>query len=519
MTRRNAIVLALALATLLCVAGSAAAAGLSRPVLDKIRAAVVYIDVTLTGGDLTGEGGATGSGFVISPDGQIVTNAHVVSYEAEGENRTVLRATERTITVTFFAGTDHEKTVPATVLREHTAVDLALLKVDLQNLPYLELGDSDAAQETTPIFVCGHPLGLRELSIRSGTVTAHRTWEGRKYLEHDAAAEVGNSGGPVVDSDGVVLGVHTLTLSQANAPQGSRFAIPSNVVKAWLQTPPDQDVATTAVAAGGAVADLLTQANLHYQDEGEGVYLLPYENDVKVYIHKWKDFVRVFGPLGPLPGDDDAARGQAAVGALGYNWRDPIGRFSLSEGDNGQLLLYWECQVPASAATAQLVRFMTDTAAGSIEGYPKGEIPTHEGGEANNDAIRDLLDKAKLVYEWNADTESFNLPYNTDENEGTDVTVHIKSLGDMVWTFCWVGGLPGGNDRERGEAAIKILKRNWDDPVGRLSHDDDNDVCWESQVPLSAMTPDYIAILSGTCAEQVTAYWKEFGVVPLNGGQ
>ena len=518
MTRRKLLVSVLVLAALLYLAGSAAAAGLSRPVLDKIRAAVVYIDVKLTGGNLDGDYESTGSGFVISPDGQIVTNAHVVSYEVEGEERSTMRAAERVVTVTFYAGTDHEQTLPATVVREHAPVDLALLKVDRQNLQYLDLGDSDAALETTPIFVCGHPLGLRELSVRTGTVTAHRTWEGRKYVEHDAAAEVGNSGGPVVDSDGVVLGVHTLTLSQANAPQGSRFAIPSSVVSAWLQTRPDQDAAQTTAATGSTVADLLQAANLSSEDAGDGIFLLPYENDVKVFIHQYKEFVRVFGPLGELPGADDAERGAAAVQTLGYNWRDPIGRFSLNESDDGRLLLFWECQVPQSAATADLVRFMTDTGAGSVAGYPKGEIPGHQGAEGDSNAIRDLLDQAKLNYEWNDRTESFDLPYNVDEEEGADVTIHVKALGDMVWTFCWVGGLPGDGEREHGAAAIKILKRNWDDPLGRLSRDDDNDICWESQVLVSAMTPDYLAIIGGTCAEQVAAYWQEFGVVPLNGG-
>ncbi len=506
---RRSTVLLWAMLALLAVAMPATAAGLSRPVVEKIRSTVVYISVELRGGDLDGEYESTGSGFLVSDEGHVVTNAHVVSYDVEGEDRRQMRAETREVTVTFHPATAAEQSVPAEVLRENADLDLALLKIDRPALPYLDLGDSDEALETTPIFVCGHPLGLPELSIRAGTVTSHRTWEQHRYLEHDAAAEIGNSGGPMVDEDGLVVGVHTMTLGKAGAPQGCRFAIPSNVVAEWLRSDPSQDTPTTTIAQD--LEGLLRAADLVYQDEGDGVFRLPYEEDTSVYIHQYKEFVRAFAGLGNLGGDSALERGQAAMKALSYNWLDPIGRFSAWEDEEGALRITWECQIPRSAATPDFIRFVTDNGAGSVGGYLKGEMPRVEFQGGDNEALRSLLDQAKLIYEWNEEAEVFQLPYDNN------VTVRVHCLGDLVRTFCWVGGMPGRNERQQGEAAIWMLMANWDDPFGRLSRDQDNDICWESQVPLSAMTPDYLVIVAATCATQAQAYIDEFGQVPLNG--
>ncbi|HUS80654.1 MAG TPA: hypothetical protein VM283_05250, partial [Armatimonadota bacterium] len=62
-----------------------------------------------------------------------------------------------------------------------------------------------------------------------------------------------------------------------------------------------------------------------------------------------------------------------------------------------------------------------------------------------------------------------------------------------------------------------LLLRNWDDSLGRLAMDDDGDVVWESQVPTEFITPDYLAILTSTCATQVAAFWGVYGKVPFNG--
>lgn len=196
----------------------AEAQGLSAATVSKIKDAVVLIDVTLTTAD--GETGATGSGFVISPRGDIIANAHVVSMVSEGMMGETIVADERTVSVVFHPGTAQEASFPARVLRENHELDLALLTIDRDTPVYLELADSDAVPETSAIFACGHPLGLREISIRTGTVTAHRTWEGQRYVEHDASAEEGNSGGPVILPDSACdRRAHTHTREQRDADQ------------------------------------------------------------------------------------------------------------------------------------------------------------------------------------------------------------------------------------------------------------------------------------------------------------
>jgi hypothetical protein len=86
----------------------------------------------------------------------------------------------------------------------------------------------------------------------------------------------------------------------------------------------------------------------------------------------------------------------------------------------------------------------------------------------------------------------------------------------MVWTFSYTGGMPGATLAEQGQVAIELLKRNWDDPLGRLSVDADLDVVWEAQVPSDFLTPDYFAILAATAATQVGDFINTYGRIPFN---
>lgn len=487
--------------------------GLPAELVAKIKDAVVLIDVTLSTAEV--ESQASGSGFVISPRGEIVTNAHVVSQLIETDTGGTIVADTRTIEVVFHPGTAQERTFPAQVMRENHDLDLALLKIDADTPVYLDFADSDAIPETAPIYACGHPLGLREISIRTGTVTAHRTWEGRPYIEHDAAAEEGNSGGAVVNERGEVVGVHTLTL----VSQGmlTKFAIPSNVVTAWLATDPAQD--PDIPIPGKAIRELLAQTDLIYSEEEGGIFAIPYDNNVTVMAHQHEDFLRLYVDLGPLSGDTALAQGAVALEALRFNYTDPVGRLSVwDQGESGKAL-YWECQVPMSSASGEYLKTIALVGANQAARWQQilnGESPDeptdlYPGGD---DAtllarVKQHLEATGLHFEEG--DKHFKIPYDNGVN------VYSQIYRGVVYTYAYTGGMPGDTRSAQGQIAIELLKRNWNDPFGRLSLDPDYDLVWESQVPASFLTPDYLAIICATAATQVGSFLEEYGNIPFNG--
>lgn len=492
---------------------AATAHAMDAATVSVIRDAVVLIDVTL----VTAEGpmGSTGSGFVISPRGEIITNAHVVSMVTDDEMGGTIVATERQVQVVFHSGTAQEKTFPAEVLRENHDLDLALLKIERDTPRYLDFADSDRTLETSTIYACGHPLGLREISIRKGTVTAHRTWEGRPYIEHDASAEEGNSGGPVVNEQGQVVGVHTLTL--ASSGMLTKFAIPSNVVTAWLATPASED--PPIPIPGRAVRDLLNATGLSFNEPEEGTFEIPYDNGVTISAHQYDEFLRLYCPLGELPGERRLLQGYCALEALRFNYTDPVGRLSLFDSPDGSLLLFWECQVPMSMATPEYLETIALVGANQVQRWeatleaeePGEPTDLYPGGDTDAlmEALRQQIERAELVYE--AGDGFYKLPYDND------VTVYAQIYRGVVYTHSYTGGMPGETPAEQGQIAIELLKRNWDDPMGRLALDSDNDLVWESQVPSEFLTPDYFAIIAATGATQVAAFKEQYGEIPFNG--
>jgi S1-C subfamily serine protease len=484
----------------------------SDAVVARLKDTVVLVDVTLEMPDGQ-ERGCTGSGFVISDDGRIVTNEHVVAPRVEEDGRT-LEATGRKVKVIFHSGTPQEESVPAEVARENAQVDLALLKIDRKTPVYLDLGDSDAVSETTKVYAAGHPLGLREISIRTGTVTARRFYEGHHYLEHDAATEGGNSGGPVVDEQCRVLGVHELTLGSENML--TKLAIPSNVVRDWLASAPSQD--PQRPKPGEAIAKLLEAAKLVTEGQKDGVFSLPYDNGVTVFVHKYRDFLRVYVPLGAPPGGDRGTQGSYAIRALRFNYSDPVGRISLQAG-GGKSDLFWECQMPFGVVTAEYLGVVCKAAAKQGERWAQlvsdkeqSEMDyLYPGGDENTlrAQLQQTIEGAKLKYE---DTgKYFKLPYDN----GVDVRASIYD--GMARVSCFTGGLPGQEGDEQAGIALELLQRNWSDSFGRLSLDPDRDLVWESQVPASFLTSDYLAMLASTCANQVADFWQKYGHVPFHG--
>jgi putative serine protease PepD len=195
-------------------------------VYDRANASVVEITVTVSGGAVTvpGSGGsqAQGSGFVYDTSGHVVTNQHVVDGATS-------------IQVQFANG----KTSSATVVGTDPSTDLAVLKVDSppSGLQPLTLADSAAVEVGDEVVAIGSPFGL-ENSVTSGIVSAlDRSMEAPNgftingSIQTDAAINHGNSGGPLLDMSGRVIGVTAQIESDSGGNDGVGFAIPSNTVR------------------------------------------------------------------------------------------------------------------------------------------------------------------------------------------------------------------------------------------------------------------------------------------------
>ncbi|MCY3974937.1 MAG: Do family serine endopeptidase [Simkaniaceae bacterium] len=165
-----------------------------------------------------------GSGFIISPDGHILTNYHVVRMAKK-------------ITVLLHSGT--KRKLPATYIGGDERTDVAVLKIDKEegkDYPYLTFADSDAVEVGQWVLAVGSPMHL-EATVTAGIIGA----KGRQgleitdledFLQTDAAINQGNSGGPLVDLEGQVVGMNTaIIVSRSGGYMGIGFAIPSNMLR------------------------------------------------------------------------------------------------------------------------------------------------------------------------------------------------------------------------------------------------------------------------------------------------
>ncbi|HWB59649.1 MAG TPA: trypsin-like peptidase domain-containing protein, partial [Chthoniobacteraceae bacterium] len=165
-----------------------------------------------------------GSGVIVSKEGHILTNYHVVA------------DTEK-VQVDLNDG----RVVPAEVLGGDPETDIAVLKIKADHLTPLHLGDSDDVKVGQAVFAVGNPLGLQE-TVTHGIISAKsRVVEEshQEYFQTDAAINEGNSGGPLVNLQGEIIGINTRVASpQANhlQPQGLSFAIPSNVARRTMES-------------------------------------------------------------------------------------------------------------------------------------------------------------------------------------------------------------------------------------------------------------------------------------------
>ena len=162
----------------------------------------------------------TGSGVIVSPDGLIITNYHVI------ENASEIEVT-----------TNKNKTYTATIVGSDPATDLAILKIEAdQVLPFIPFGDSNSARIGEWVLAVGNPLNLNS-TVTAGIISAKsrdlndRDGKNQSFIQTDAAVNMGNSGGALVNTRGELIGINSAITSFTGGYLGYSFAVPSNIVR------------------------------------------------------------------------------------------------------------------------------------------------------------------------------------------------------------------------------------------------------------------------------------------------
>ena len=211
-------------------------------------------------------GGGIGTGFIISEDGTIVTATHVVKDASK-------------ITLKMYNGKKYQ----AHILFEDDDGDISILRFDdeIHNLPFVNLGDSDKLQQGDPVVAIGSPFGF-EFSVSKGIVSylnRNSPDNLKKFIQTDTSINRGNSGGPLFNVNGEVIGVNDEIISQKGESDGVALSIPSNVVKTYIEKfKEDGKINRGKVGIKYTIADDLIKATLGLYDDGKIVIVEVIEN-------------------------------------------------------------------------------------------------------------------------------------------------------------------------------------------------------------------------------------------------
>ncbi len=163
-----------------------------------------------------------GSGVIVSREGHILTNHHVI----QGMDKIMVQLTDG-------------RTEPATLIGSDEQTDIAVLKIEARNIEPLPLGDSDEVRVGQMVFAVGNPFGLSE-TVTTGIVSAKGRRaiadSGVEFFQTDAAVNQGNSGGPLLNLRGEIVGINTAIYSETGGWLGISFAVPSNVARRALES-------------------------------------------------------------------------------------------------------------------------------------------------------------------------------------------------------------------------------------------------------------------------------------------
>ena len=246
---------------------------------NKVLPSIVGINVEYTinspyfGYSMQSSGTATGSGVIISEDGYILTNNHVVNTSSTSSYYQVSQASK--ITVKLY---NDETIYDAKIIGTDEATDLAVIKIDKTGLSAATLGNSDSIKVGEFSMAIGSPLGM-ESTVTAGIISATNrtvTSDGKTYnvIQTDAAINSGNSGGALVNSKGEVIGINTLKLSGSGV-EGIGFAIPINSTKdIYEQLISDGKVKRPYIGISGRNIDEQTAKQYKLV---EGVYVISVE--------------------------------------------------------------------------------------------------------------------------------------------------------------------------------------------------------------------------------------------------
>ncbi len=190
-----------------------------------------------------------GSGVIVTADGLIVTNNHVVN----GADQILVALADR-------------REFPAKLVFADARLDLALLRIEAKGLPVVPLGDSDRAEVGDIVLAIGDPFGVGQ-TVTHGIVSATaRTGQGvsnyQYFLQTDAAINPGNSGGALLDMQGRLLGINTAIASPSGGSNGVGFAIPSNMVKVFIGGAKTGKLVTGWIGAEGEALTTATATQL-----------------------------------------------------------------------------------------------------------------------------------------------------------------------------------------------------------------------------------------------------------------
>jgi V8-like Glu-specific endopeptidase len=205
------------------------------------------------------EKGSSGTGSLVTADGMILTNNHVVENAATGKTYKSIRVFFKPDHITGDVSVDLKESFPVRVVARDKVLDLAVIQVQgaPRHIPVMRLGDSERVDVGSSVAAIGHPGGGGLWTLTTGTISSRRRDDQRDVFQTDAAINPGNSGGPLLDGNAHLIGVNTFVRrvnSQGLPLEGLNYSIRSGLVRQWLGEQGVRVAFSTSVQQQGAPA-------------------------------------------------------------------------------------------------------------------------------------------------------------------------------------------------------------------------------------------------------------------------